>query len=153
MPIDSGAIDTAVLQRLSTDATLKGFMPDGVFFDLAPPASKRYVLLSVVDAFDARRFDGRSHESIRYMVKAVGHSGVTTAATDVRNAAARIDALLDPQPPDPPVALTIAGYELMASFRDLELPRIRHTEPDAVDPTIRFFHRGGHYLIVASTMP
>lgn len=153
MSIDSTRIDTAVLQKIAGDATLTALLPNGAFFDSAPPKSSRYCLLSVVDGIDARRFEGRSHESIRFMVKAVILSSTANANTDASKAAARIDQLLDPQPPDPPLALSIPGYVLMASFRDLDLPRIRYEELDAVDPTIRYFHRGGHYLVVASTTP
>ena len=69
------------------------------------------------------------------------------ANSDTGKAAARIDALLDPQPPDPPVTLTVNGYSTMAVFRDPEAARIRMTEPDEVDPTIRFFHRGAYYFV------
>src|SRR5262245_22038030 len=98
-------------------------MPNGVFFDLAPPNSTRYVLISMVDTVGARRFEGRSHESVRYEVQAIALTTTANASNDVRSAAARIDALLDPQPP---LQLTIPGYLIMAAMRDLqESSRIR----------------------------
>jgi hypothetical protein len=36
-------------------------------------------------------------------------------------------------------------------YRDPDLPRIRVTEEDDDDATIRWFHRGGHYRVVMST--
>lgn len=152
-PPDSSAIDTAVLQKLSADTTLLGLMPNGVWFDEAPPQSTRYVIVSLIDSDDARRFEGRSHERVVYLIKAVALTTVANANADVRAAAARIDALLDPQPPAPPGGLTVPDYGYMVMHRDPLLARIRHTELDAIDPTIKFYHRGAHYTVMMSTLP
>jgi hypothetical protein len=60
----------------------------------------------------------------------------------VKAAAARIDALLEQG------TLTVSGYSLMALFRE---SRIRLTEVDAADPSIRWLRRGGNYRLVVST--
>jgi hypothetical protein len=151
MPIDSGEIDTAVLNHLASDATLMAFVPDGIWFDEGPANGKRFVILSVFDTIDDRRFEGRSHETVIYMIKAVILTTTPNATATARQAAARIDALLDPQPPDPPATIVAPGYSIMASYREPAIPRVRHTEVDDVDPTIRFLHRGGHYRVVMST--
>ena len=153
MPPDSSAIDTAVLQTLSSDTALLALMPNGVWWDFAPPQSTRYVIVSYFSGADARRFEGRSHEDNIYMVKAVALTTTPNANSDVRAAAARIDALLDPQPPAAAATLTVADYGYMAMYRYPDVPRIRHTEPDAIDPTIKFYHRGAHYAVVMSTLP
>ena len=138
---DSGALDTAVLTVLQDDATLKGYMPDGVFFDAAPPGAKRFVLLSIFDALDTDVFGGRAIESINYAVRAVG---LSTLSPDMKAAAARIDALLS----DPP-SIAVAGFTFMTCYRD-EPGRIRYTQVDAVDAALRWYHRGGHYRIECS---
>jgi hypothetical protein len=151
MAIDSAAIDTALFQLLSADPTLAALMPNGVHFDNAPPNSTRYVLVGVTYARDERQFQQRSFEAVTYLVKAVALTTVANANSQARQAAARIDTLLDPQPPDPPLVLAIPGYQLVAAYREDTIARIRHTEVDDVDPTVRFYHRGGHYTVVVST--
>lgn len=145
---DSSDIDNAVVALLSADATLLGLMPNGVYWDEAAPGSTRFVRISLVTPHDARSFQGRSIESVLYAVTAVA---LSTTNPNMKAAAARIDELLDPQPPAAPAALTPAGFTLMATYRDEEVPRIRHTEVDEADPTIRWFVRGGHYWVVMST--
>jgi hypothetical protein len=139
---DSAVIDAALVSKLGSDATLLGYMTNGVYFDEAPPNSTRFVIISLVEESDERTFDGRSHEDAVYLVKAVALSTVANAATHTRNAAARIDALLDGQ------VLTATGYTHMAMHRE---NRIRFTEVDEEDSTIRWFHRGGQYRVVMST--
>jgi hypothetical protein len=73
-----------------------------------------------------------------YLVKAVG---LASTGADVKAAAARIEAVLEDVP------LTIPGYVHMVTCREA---RIRYTEVDAVDDTIRWQHRGGHYRVQAS---
>jgi hypothetical protein len=144
---DSSAIDSAVIGLLAADATLTGLMPGGVWYQVAPPDSKQFVLVSIADSVDRPMFGARAWESVLYLVKAVEFSSPTVHNTNARAAAARIDTLLDPQPPDPPATLTIDGYGLMALQR--EGRRVRDTETDAIDPTIHWAHRGGHYRVFA----
>lgn len=139
---DSGDIDNALMAKLGADATLLAYVPDNVFLDEADGDAKRFVIVSLAEEADVRRFEGRSHEDALYLVKAVGLSTVTTRQ-NMRLAAARIDALLDGG------TLTVAGYGLMAMYRESRLtPQV---EPDEVDTNLRWFHRGGYYRVVMST--
>lgn len=136
---DSSDIDAALVATLGADATLLGLMPNGVYWDDAPPGSTRFVIVSLVDEADTPQFGGRSYEDALYLVKAVA---LSTANHNIKAAAARIDALLEN------ATLAVAGYASMALHRE---SRIRLTEVDQVDPTVRWFHRGGHYRVTMST--
>lgn len=136
---DSSAIDNALVAKLLNDATLRGLMPDGVFFDEANPGAKRFVIVSIVEAHDGAVFGGRAYEDVLYLVKSVA---LSTAFGDTKAAAARIDALLDDQD------LTIGdGYQLIMMYRDSP---VRYTEVDDVDRSLRWQHRGGRYQVMAS---
>jgi hypothetical protein len=135
---NSSAIDNAVVAVLLADATLAGLLPDGVYFDVAKPKAQRFVIVSLVTADDEPVLGSRGYEDVLYLVKAVG---LVSTGADVNAAAARIDALLEDQP------LTIPGYVHMVTCREA---RIRYTEVDEVDDTIRWQHRGGHYRVQAS---
>lgn len=136
---DSSDIDAALVAKLGADATLLGLMPNGVYWDDAPPGSTRFVIVSLIDEADTQQFGGRSYEDALYLVKAVA---LSTANHNIKAAAARIDALLENG------TLAVAGYASMALHRE---NRIRLTEVDQVDPTVRWFHRGGHYRVTMST--
>lgn len=135
---NSGDIDAALIARLAQDPQLRALLPDGVFFDLAPPGSMRFVLLSLVVEQDWQQFLTRALEETLYQVEA---RALSTTNTDMKAAAYRIDQLLDNQP------LTVAGYASLAMFRE---SRIRLTEADDVDPDVRWYRRGGEYRLVAS---
>lgn len=145
MPPDSSDLDNALVAKLSSDPTLLGLMPNGVYFGLAPEKSTQYVLVSLADAHDEAMFGGRAFETYVYAVKAVELS--TVAARHIKEAAARIDAILDPPAPAPPLALTIPGYALKLSRRQ---QRIRYDEIDAIDRSIRWSHRGAEYTVWVS---
>jgi hypothetical protein len=139
---DSSEVDSAIVARLSGDAELVALLPDGVYFDVAAQGLQRFVLVSVVIAFDRGQFGDpgarRALEDITYAVKAVtfGSSGTTA-----KQAAARIDALLEDQP------LTIPGYHHGSTER---IERIRDTEDDETDASIRWQHRGGRYRVLVT---
>lgn len=135
---DSSLIDAALLARLVGDATLSAILTDGVYFDEAKQGAQRFAIVSLVDEADESVFGGRAIESALYLVKAVI---LSTTGADVKTAAARIDTLLEDQP------LTAAGYTGMTVFRE---SRIRTTEVDDADPSIRWQHRGGHYRVEMS---
>ena len=143
---DSSAIESALLAKLQADTILMGYMPNGVYWDLAPPGSTRYVLVSFLAHHDEPQFGQRSWEDGLYLIKAVGLK-TTTNPPNVAAAAARIDELLDPQPPSPPATLTIPGYSLMVLER---AERVRYTEVDEIDNTIIWFHRGGQYRLIVA---
>ncbi len=135
---DSSDMDAAVLAVLTGDATLAGLMPDGVYMDVAPKGRTRFVIVSVVIHEDEYRFEGRAYERCLYLVKAVDQS---TSGTTIKQAAARIDALLQDMP------LTITGYTHMLTRRE---ERIRATEVDETNPDLHWQHRGGRYAVLAS---
>lgn len=123
------------MSLLGSDSTLLSLMPNGVYYDVAPQGSTRFVIVSIADESDEAVFDGRAFEDGLYIVKAVG---LSSAKPNMKEAAARIDALLNEQ------TLTVNGYAHMAMFRE---GRIRITEPDAEDAALRWQHRGGFYRI------
>lgn len=143
---DSSAIDNALMAMLGSDAALLALCPNGVYYDEAPAGMTRFVIVSLVVSFDEPMFGARAFEDGVYLVKAVM---LSTAGGNIAAAAARIDALLDPQAIEsPPVSpLTVAGYAI-TSVRRVE--RVRSTEVDDIDRTIRWFHRGGRYQVMAS---
>lgn len=143
MPLpDSGEIDNALVARLSGDATLMALVPDGIYFDDAPQGKRNFALCALVEALTPATMGDpqarRSREDCEYIVKVVMLNGSNANA---RQAAARIDQLLEDAP------LTINGFTCLSVHR---VRRIRDTEVDSVDATIRWQHRGGFYRIVAA---
>lgn len=141
---DASAIDEALVEKLKTDPTLTTLLPDGVFMDVAPPAARRFGVVSLVTQLGIPVFGGCAIEDTTYLVKAVcavdgGGSG------PIRQAAARIDDLLDDG------TLTVpAPYGFMAMFRDDTDGRVRVLEVDEFDKSIRWYHRGARYRVQVS---
>jgi hypothetical protein len=146
MSRDSSDIDNALMATLGADSVLLSVMPNGVYWDEAPPNSTRFVIVSLAESHDEPQFGERSFEDVIYQVEAVA---LSTTMADMKAAARRIDELLDPQPPAPPAMFTIPGYQIMVTQRER---RIRQTEVDEINPSIRWNHRGGHYRLVASPL-
>ena len=138
-PPDSSDIDAALVGKLLADTTLAGLMPGGVFMDEAAPGLTQFVIVSLVSEFDEPVFGQRAFEDALYLVKAVELS--TVAVKHIKAAAARIDAVLENG------VLTVAGYTPMVMHRE---SRIRLTEVDQIDPSIRWAHRGGRYRVQQS---
>lgn len=136
---DSSAIDNALLAKLGSDATLLALCPNGVYMDEAPQGSTRFVIVSLVDEVDEAQFGGRAIEDALYLIEVRMRADV--AAATMGTAAARVETLLEDQP------LTVAGYTWMTTFREA---RVRLTEIDEVDPSIRWYRRGGHYRVQVS---
>lgn len=139
---DSSAIDQALVDKLNDDTGaggVKTLMPDGVWMDEGPANAKQFVIVSVVLARDTPIFEGRASEDVLYLVEAREVS--TVAVKNIKAAAARIDALLELG------TLAIAGYGFQVMRR---VERVRLTEIDAVDSSLRWARRGGHYQVVAS---
>lgn len=133
---DSSDIDNALIAKLGADPALLALMPNGVYWSVANPGMTRFVIVDLIDESDSWVYGKRGDEDALYLVKAVG---LSTASPDMKGAAARIDALLDGG------TLTVAGYTLMAMYREV---RVRPpVEIDDVDPTIKWYHRGGHYRV------
>jgi hypothetical protein len=144
---NSSDLDAAVLARLGSDPTLLALCPNGVYFGEAPAGCTRFVIVSVVDANDVPMLQARAIEDTLYMVEA---RMVSTAGGNINAAAARIDELLEDQKllaPGSP-SEEIPGYAWMMTTRE---GRLRpDPEVDAIDPTIRWFRRGGHYRLMMS---
>jgi hypothetical protein len=136
---DSSGIDAALVVKLGSDAALLALCPNGVFVDEAPAGSTRFVIVSLVDEVDEPVFGGRAIEDALFLVEARMLS--TVSGANIRAAAARIDVLLEDQP------LVAAGYTYMTCHRE---SRIRMTEVDDEDQTIRWFRRGGNYRVQMS---
>jgi len=135
---DSSDVDAALTAKVLADATLMALATDGVYFDEAAQNATKFVIISLVDEHDVPMFRARAFEDATYLVKFVekGASGL-----NAKTAAARIDTLLDGQP------LTVTGYSHCLTQREA---RVRYTEVDALDASIRWQHRGGRYQIVVS---
>jgi len=139
---DSSDIENAVIALLGADATLLALCPNGVYNDEAPPTSTRFVIVSLVDESDEPMFNGTAFEDMTLLVKAVMQKLPNGPNPDVKSAAARIQALLHQQP------LTVSGYGVSVMRRT---SRVRLTEVDDEDQSLRWQHRGGLYNLVAST--
>ena len=137
---DSSDIDNALIAKLGGDATLLALAPNGTYWEEAPPGMTRFVIVSLVDEHDEGMFGARAYEDALYSVEVRMLS--TVAGANPKGAAARIDALLDHG------TLTVSGYALMTIHRE---SRTRFTEVDSVDPSIRWYRRGGQYRVVMST--
>lgn len=135
---DTSDIDSAILATLN-DPALLALMPNGVYWGIASEKMTRFVVVDRVTQSDEHTFGSRSHEDLLYRVRAIA---LSTTNPDMKAAAARIDALLDGG------TLTATGYVLMTMYRE---EPIRFTERDEIDPTIRWFWRGGLYRVVMST--
>lgn len=142
MSHDSSDIDAALVAKLGADSTLLSYCTNGVYWDEAPQGATKFVIVSLMDEIDEPVFGGRAFEDALYLVEA---RMLSTAGGNIKAAAARIDALLDDQPltmGSPPAQVT--GYQHMTTYRE---SRVRMTEIDEVDPSIRWFRRGGHYRV------
>jgi hypothetical protein len=135
---DSSDIDNAIVAKLLGDATLMALTPDGIFFDEGAPGLRRFVVISLVDEHDEPMFGGRAFEDGLYQVEA---RMLSTSGGNVKAAAARIDTLLDGG------TLTASGYSLMTMRR---VERVRVTEVDDADKSIRWQRRGGRYQIMVT---
>ena len=139
--VNSSDVDAAVVQRLVTDPTLAGLMPDGVFFNVAPLHATRFVVLELLTHTDTYGFNFEAWELFGYQVKAVA---LNSNGSDVNAAAARIRELLTDA-----VDMAIPGYQVMQSKRTTN---IRYLDVDAENPSIRWQHRGGLYEVQVTTL-
>lgn len=149
MPSDSSDIDSALVAKLGADGQLLALAPNGVYVDEAPPGMTKFVIVSLVNERDEQVFGARAIEDALYLVE-YRELKPATGVGNAKAAAARIDELLDPQPPLPPATLTIPGYGLMTVHRE---ERVRETEIDDRDESIRWNRRGGRYRLMASPQP
>lgn len=136
-PPDSSEIDAALIELLQADSELHALMPDGVYYAEAKQGARQFVIVNLIEGVDVATFgQGRSIEDCLYLVKAVAMD--TGSGSSIKAAAARIDVLLENS------QLTVPGYTWMTVHR---MQRIRATEVDDIDNSIRWQHRGGQYRV------
>lgn len=137
--IDVSEVERALIGTLAADPELTGYLPDGVYFDLAPQSSTRFAIVSTSTSRAQTEFhDLDSWRELIYVVKAVV---LSTGTPVIAQADARINALLDRQPLALPPA---AGAGLMVMrWRE----RIRYT--DYVDGNT-WQHRGARYEVTVT---
>lgn len=132
----SGAVDTALVGKLTADATLAGLAPGGVYFEVAPQGvAEPFVVVQQMtheDSYQLAR--SAAFESFLYLVKAVQAS---TSGATVQACADRIQALLQNG------SLSATGYVLTLMQRE---ERIRYVEIDEQRDQ-RYQHRGGLYRV------
>ena len=151
----SSAISNALISKLLADTALMALVPDGVFYGVAGPSlatggtAKRYVIVALIPGSShVQVFSRRAYQDALYLVEArILSTSVANPLARVHDAAERIDALLDPQPPAAPPTLTVAGYTLMTMYQDEPTEDI---EFDAPDPSIQWDRCGGRYRVQCS---
>jgi hypothetical protein len=146
---DSSDIDAALLAHLGSDPTLLALCPNGVYFDEAAAGSTRFVIVGLADTVDVPMQGPDGHRAIEDTLYMVEARMLSTAGGDIKAAAKRIDELLEDyklQAPGSP-GTEVSGYAWMSLSRE---SRIRLIERDEIDPTIRWFRRGGHYRLMMS---
>lgn len=140
---DTGAVDRVVLDVLKGDAALIAACPGGVWFGIAAPGLTRFVLVAFDRATDLGVFGHRAIEELRYCVQAVGLSRDVSIGT-MKDAAARIDALLDDTAAPLPVPTNYASID---SVRD---ERLAESVVDEVDKSLHWHHFGGYYTVTCA---
>ncbi len=136
---DPSEIDAAIVAKLGTSVQLATLFPDGIYFDVAPPDARQFVIVSLVIGQDEDIF-GEADAGIQtrlYLVKVVDK---TQSGTNVRTGAALIHELLQK------TTLEIEGYDHMVTHR---VEPVRYTEVDE-DTDERWQHRGGRYEVMCS---
>lgn len=144
MSSDASNVDAALIAVLNNDAALRALVPDGWYYDVAPPNSRRFGIVSRIPGgldSDVPVFGARAVEDYLYLIKVVM---LSTAGGDIKAAAARVGELLEDVP------LVVDGYEWSTTYR---LEFVRMTELDDADPSIRWLHRGGRYRVQMALAP
>lgn len=137
--INASEVERAIIGVLTADPELTGYLPDGVYWDLAIQGSTRFAIVSASTSRAQSEFHGLdSFRVLVYVIKAVVLSGGTSV---IAQADARIQALIDRQPLALPAA---AGAGLMV-MRWLD--RVRYTE--TVDTGV-WQHRGARYEVIVT---
>jgi hypothetical protein len=138
---DPRAIRNALIAKLWADPALMAEVPHGVYYQVPPPGSTRFVIVSQMDATITRAFDGRVFDERLFLVEARILKG---SGGNIGTAGARIDALLDP--PDQPATLVVPGYTALARM-ELDAPLDNTEQEEGVDPEVLWFRAGGQYLV------
>lgn len=139
---DSSLVDEALIAKLINDSQLRTLCPDGVWSDQAGEGKERFVIISLVDHNDVPVFEGRGFEDSLYLIKAVVKNG----KGDIRGASARIDEILSGAD-GRGVIIPVTNFGELSVAREA---RVRYTEVDDQEPTLRWLHRGGRYRVHAA---
>ena len=138
----SHQITIALYNALSSDATLKGFLPDGIWIGYALPLSgtqprTRFGILDLVPLVsrDYPVFGQRAWEDRQYIVKAVTRD---LSPATANAAAQRMNELIED------ITIAATGYGWITGHR---LWPIESVEADEVDPKLAWQHRGGYYRV------
>ena len=132
-------VERALIGKLAADATLSTLLPDGVYYDVAPIGSTKFVIVSLSTSRGLDELaDAETFRALIYIVKAValGSGSDTVAAADIR-----IQEIVDRQPLD---LAPEAGAELMVARW---VDRIRYTE---IANGEAWQHRGARYEITVT---
>jgi hypothetical protein len=145
-------VTTALIVKLAADVVLRGYMPGGVWFNVAPDALTRYVVVSLIDATTDYELNGQiTQKDCLYFVEARMQTiKGSPPPADIVAAADRIDALLNPQPPDPPATLPVSGYTLVDLTGESD---VQETELDDANASVIWFRYGGHYRVQVAPIP
>jgi hypothetical protein len=134
-PADTSAIANAIIATLGADALLLSLMPNGVYYDIAPPGSTRFVTVTLVEGADLAEFGRRAIEDAHYLIQAIA---LSSTQPNVAAAALRIEELLEDVP------LSVAGYGWLTTYRTRP---VRESAPDPIDRSQLWHHRGGYYRV------
>lgn len=132
---DSSAVDAAVFAALRADGTLMGYVPDGVWPDVAPQTMQRFVVVSMPSHEDQYEENREAFERFTYLVKAVIKSTSTSIANQAES---RIRTAVEG-------ITTITGYREVNTQRT---ERVAYTETDPDNPDAHWQHRGGLFELL-----
>jgi hypothetical protein len=142
---DVGLVDAAIVEILANDAALAALCPDGVWWGLRrQEGGTAFVIVTLFDT--PAKFRGLQnvtlYERSIYLVRA---TVLSKSRTQAREAAARIDVLLDGTVPD----LSSAGHVAMDLQR---IDRLALLESDANNQEV-WHHSGGQYELMHYALP
>lgn len=139
---DSSLVDDAIIAKLLNDSQLRSLCPDGVWSDQAGEGKERFIIVSLVEANDVPVFEGRAFEDSLYLIKAVIKNG----KGDIKGACSRIDEILSGADGRGAI-IPVPNFGELSIAREA---RVRYTEVDEEEPTLRWLHRGGRYRVHAA---
>lgn len=137
---DVGLVDAVIVSILANDPELAALCPDGVWWGLRrPEEGTAFVIVTLFDSPAALPGlqDVTLYERSVYLVRA---TVLGTARANARQAAARIDALLDHRLPN----LSAAGHVAMNCKR---VDRVAFLEDDPTNKAV-WHHAGGQYELM-----